>query len=66
VSAKFYLTFTDSREQAYRIIQMRHLSRMNQLQHFFTSSFRIGTPSTALQEKDSRRAKLAEAFLKYV
>ena len=39
VSAKFYLAFTSSREQAYRMIQQRHLLTMNQLQYYFTQTY---------------------------
>jgi hypothetical protein len=38
VSAKFYLTFTETRNETYRKIQARHITTMNQVQHFFSKT----------------------------
>ena len=35
VTAKFYLSFTKDKEEAFRLIMKRHVLNMNQLQHYF-------------------------------
>jgi hypothetical protein len=44
VSAKFYLAFTETREQALRLIQRKHLDTMNEVQHFFSRAYNMDLP----------------------
>jgi hypothetical protein len=41
VSVKFYMAFTQNREEAFRLMQRKHLDNMNQLQYYFSDAFAI-------------------------
>ena len=58
VSARFHLAFTENREQAYRMIQKRHLKTMNPLQYYFANSFEVKNVSAdtgSLAKRESAR-----------
>ena len=64
VSAKFYLAFTETRDQALRLMQRKHLDTMSEVQHFFSRAYSMGLP-TGTQSLAARKV-ITETFTQYI
>ncbi|TNV85114.1 hypothetical protein FGO68_gene2057 [Halteria grandinella] len=61
VSAKFYVAFTRDREEAFRLLQRKHIETMNQLQYFFSDVYHLKSPTDkqkalALQQPERQKS----------
>lgn len=66
VTAKFFVAFTEDREQAYRLLQRKHLETMNQLQYYFSETFTIKNATSQMKHLAAQKAQQLKTFNSYI